>query len=213
MLSEEVKDDLKISVVQASLEEEDLPLWKRVEKENRVDETFNAIRIEKRVENPKKKIFGYNIQNCEDKEGVLWYREKLAVLAAIVTDVIREIHESKETRHSGRTKTRKAIANSRYYISNGYTLVGRFLRNCHVCRRTKPVHQLPAGLLQPLPIPERPWQDISMDFVTGLPTSEGYNAILVVVDQLSKERYYIPCTAVEEGTTSEETAKMLYKNV
>jgi hypothetical protein len=42
---------------------------------------------------------------------------------------------------------------------------------------------------------------------------EGYNTILVVMDRLSKERYYIPYIAVEEGTTSEETARMLYHNV
>ena len=49
-----------------------------------------------------------------------------------------------------------------------------------------------------------------MDFVTGLPVLEGHNAILVVVNHLSKERHYIPYTAAKEGTTLEETARMLY---
>jgi hypothetical protein len=52
-----------------------------------------------------------------------------------------------------------------------------------------------------------------MDFVTGLSISEGHNAILVIVDRLSKEHYYIPYTAVEEGTNLEETARILYHNV
>jgi len=52
-----------------------------------------------------------------------------------------------------------------------------------------------------------------MDFVTGLPLCEDMDAILMVVDRLSKERYYIPCKAGDEGTTSEQTAKLLYKYV
>jgi hypothetical protein len=66
----------------------DLSLKKKVEKKNRVDRTFNAIRAKKRVKNSKKKIFKYNIQNCKDKKEVLWYREKLAILTAMITDMI-----------------------------------------------------------------------------------------------------------------------------
>ena len=51
-----------------------------------------------------------------------------------------------------------------------------------MCIRSKPVNQLPIGLLKPLPIPERPWEDIAYDLVVGLPESEGFDAILTVID-------------------------------
>jgi transposase InsO family protein len=71
--------------------------------------------------------------------------------------------------------------------------VDRYTRNCHTCQRSKPNRHAPFGVLRPLPIPERPWQDISMDFITGLPWSDGCDAIWVVVDRLTKERHLIPC--------------------
>jgi len=69
----------------------------------------------------------------------------------------------------------------------------RFVRNCHTCQRSRTPRHAPFGVLRPLPIPLRPWQDISIDFVTGLPWPEGNDAIWVVVDRLTKERHFVPC--------------------
>ena len=57
-----------------------------------------------------------------------------------------------------------------------------YVQSCAVCATQKSSHQAPAGLLRPLPIPSRPWSHISMDFVSGLPPSEGNAVILVIVD-------------------------------
>ena len=82
--------------------------------------------------------------------------------------------------------------------------VNRFVRNCHVCRRTKSSRHAPYGVLKPLSLPDRPWQHKSVDLVTGLPRSKGYDAICVVVDCLTKQGHLIPCTttitAEELGT-------------
>ena len=58
--------------------------------------------------------------------------------------------------------------------------------------RNKVSHRPPSGLLQPLPVAHRPWSDISLDFVTGLPSSEGNTTVLTVVDRFSKMVHFIP---------------------
>ena len=61
-----------------------------------------------------------------------------------------------------------------------------FVRACDICQRNKNDTRAPAGLLAPLPIPEQVWTDISMEFIMGLPRSNGKEVIMVVVDRLSK---------------------------
>lgn len=61
-----------------------------------------------------------------------------------------------------------------------------FVRNCRTYQQVKPVTRKSAGLLQPIPIPSNIWEDLSMDFVTHLPSSNGLTTILVIVDRFSK---------------------------
>lgn len=69
--------------------------------------------------------------------------------------------------------------------------VREFVRACDVCQRQKYAATTPGGLLQPLPIPNAIWEDLSLDFITGLPKSKGFEAVLVVVDGLSKYSHFI----------------------
>lgn len=71
--------------------------------------------------------------------------------------------------------------------------IAKFVEQCLTCQQVKAEHQRPAGLLQPLQIPEWKWEHISMDFVTGLPrTVSGQDAIWVIVDRLTKTAHFVP---------------------
>ena len=66
------------------------------------------------------------------------------------------------------------------------------IKTCEICQRIKVDTIKPAGLLKPLLISDKPWLDISMDFITSLPKSHGYDVILVVVDRLAKFVHFMP---------------------
>lgn len=71
--------------------------------------------------------------------------------------------------------------------------IGSYIAKCDICQRVKAGHQRPAGLLQPLQIPEWKWDSVGMGFITGLPTSSrGNDSIWVIVDRLSKVAHFLP---------------------
>jgi hypothetical protein len=106
--------------------------------------------------------------------------------------LLDEAHRQLSIAHPGKAKTRQVIR-SRYYWDSWKLDVDRYVDNCLVCQRTKTRRDLPPGLLQPLPIPDRPWQHISMD-LRSFPRSETrFDAAFVAVDRLGKRAFTIPC--------------------
>src|SRR4051812_49525464 len=93
--------------------------------------------------------------------------------------------------HFGREKTLLMLADH-FYWPRMRRDVDRFVRRCIVCNTSKSKLK-PHGLYTPLSAPTTPWEDISMDFVLGLPrTKHGHDSIFVVVDRFSKMAHFIP---------------------
>ena len=117
-------------------------------------------------------------------------------------EILKECHDSKWAGHPGTHRT-KAIIERSYYWPNMRSDIDAYVRTCLICQQDKVEQAKPAGLLEPLPISERPWESISMDFISALPTSEGCGSIMVIVDRFSKYGTFIPaprdCTAEEVG--------------
>ncbi|GJP71568.1 hypothetical protein CLOP_g2389 [Closterium sp. NIES-67] len=89
--------------------------------------------------------------------------------------------------------------------------VQKFVTSCATCQRMKSSKQKKTGLLQPLPIPEQPWQVVSLDFISGLPTTtSGHDAILVVIDKFSKMGHFIP---THTTARTEETAQLFVRYI
>lgn len=104
--------------------------------------------------------------------------------------LINWYHSSSEAGHAGRDLTLGRI--KQVFTWKGLSKqVRQFVRNCQVCQASKSETVAYPGLLQPLPIPREVWIDVSMDFITGLPKSEGKDVILVVVDRLSKYAHFV----------------------
>lgn len=79
---------------------------------------------------------------------------------------------------------------AQFYWPRMRTDIKNFVQHCIVCQQAKTTAMLPAGLLSPLPIPTKVWEDIAMDFITGLPPSNGFTVIMVLVDCLTKYGHF-----------------------
>jgi hypothetical protein len=130
---------------------------------------------------------GYHLEN-----ELLLKHGKLVVAESVRTALITASHCGLATAHPGKGKTRKLIK-ERYYWSGMDGDIDRFVSNCHACRRSKVPRDRPPGLLHPLPIPDRPWQHISVDFKEMPPDKSGMNMVCVFVDRLGKRPISIPC--------------------
>ena len=131
--------------------------------------------------------------------------------AALRQRVIDEHHSNPFSGHCGATRTAELVQRS-YWWKGLKQDVQDAVKHCHDCQLNKPSNKKPAGLLQPLSVPDRPWSHISVDFVTGLPSvgPQQYDTITVFVDRLTKMVHYCPC---REQMSSADFAQLFMANI
>lgn len=126
------------------------------------------------------------------EQGKLLYKGWLVLSSksTFVPALLTTFHDSVLGGHSRFLRTYKRLVGELYWKGMKDS-VKKHIAKCIICQRNKHKAVAPAGLLQPLPIPDRVWDDISMDFIEKLPISHGFDT-LVVVDRLSKYSHFIP---------------------
>jgi hypothetical protein len=137
-----------------------------------------------------------------DDQGTLWYKKRLCVpeIKEMRELILREAHDSTYSIHLGSTKMYHDLK-SRYWWYGMKRAITEYVALCDNCQRVKAERQRPAGLLQPLKIPEWKWEEISMDFIVDLPkTQSGYDSIWVIIDHLSKVEHFIPIKTTYKGS-------------
>ncbi|KAJ0885707.1 putative nucleotidyltransferase, Ribonuclease H [Helianthus annuus] len=140
--------------------------------------------------------------NIRERDGV-WFRDDAVLLSSkspLLSTVLAMCHSSPEGGHFGFHKTFAKVKHNFWWVGMK-EFVKKYIKECHTCQRAKTDSLQPAGLLQPLPVPERVWEDISMDFVEGLPVSNGFTVVMVVVDRLSKYAHFVPMRHPFNATT------------
>ncbi|KAI4899012.1 hypothetical protein NFI96_015044, partial [Prochilodus magdalenae] len=139
------------------------------------------------------------------------------ILWAIMDDVptsmraqlVQWIHASPSSGHPGIHRTVGLVRNKFWWPSLSSDVTNH-VKACVTCAQAKTPRQFPAGLLQPLPIPHRPWSHLALDFITDLPPSQGFTTILVIIDRFSKACRLVP---LKKLPTAMETAETIFAEV
>ncbi|QRV82688.1 Retrotransposable element Tf2 protein [Ceratobasidium sp. AG-Ba] len=135
------------------------------------------------------------VKNWSWDNGLLMFKNKVYVPKddSICKDILTSRHNNMAAGHPGQFRTLELV-NRKYYWKSLKKTVTSYVSNCKSCIRNKHSNQLPPGLLNPIELPARPWDHINYDLITGLPESEGFDAILTVVDRMSRMVHFIPTT-------------------
>jgi hypothetical protein len=133
--------------------------------------------------------------NCfrKDDQSIVWFDNRLVVPKNddVPQQILDEAHLSRYSIHLGSTKMYHDLK-QHYWWTKMKNEIARYVARCDTCRHVKAIHMKTAGPLQSLPIPTWKWEDISMDFIVGLPrTIKWFDSIWVIIDRLTKIAHFL----------------------
>ena len=132
------------------------------------------------------------VKNYTLQHGLLRYKGRLVIAknSSLRPAILHTYHDSVIGGHSGFLRTYKRLTGELFWVGMKAE-VRKYCEECMTCQRNKTLALSPAGLLTPLEVPKRVWEDITMDFIEGLPKSMGFDVIFVVVDRFSKYAHFL----------------------
>ncbi len=183
-------------------------IYKQILETNEVDENCTLLR--EAIAKDETQYEDIKLKNCQIKNEILYHDSQLWVSfnELLQMNLIREMYDQSSVEHSDILRTVKVIKRN-YYWSFMRKTIDWYIQNCYICQRFKTSKDKSNDLLQSLLISEQRWQDIAMNFIIDLSDSSEYNAILMIICRLSKERHYISCIIDDEDITVKKTAEML----
>lgn len=154
------------------------------------------------------KIRGYKVsESLLLKKNQLWVSDN----EDLQLEVFKEIHNQPAISHPGVERILN-MAHRHYYWLHIHDIIEQYIQNCHVCKRAKTAHNTYNRLFQPLPVSEKLWVNMTIDFVTSLlkcyAYGQIYDAIFIVINRLLKKRHYILYTKENKKTFTETTAEL-----
>ena len=193
-----------------ALEGEEHEILREIRKGNREGHQEDSVAIAAR---DLRKGKGKSLRSAEwsESDGLLLFRGKIYVPndPEIRRRIVSLHHDTLIAGHAGRWKTLELVARN-YWWPQMSRYIGQYVRTCDLCMRTKVQRHAPIGELHPLPIPEDRWSTLSVDFIVELPESNGHDAVMVVVDSVTKRAHFIPTNTTVSALGS---ARLYLRNV
>lgn len=144
--------------------------------------------------------FRIELKDCDIIDDMLFVKKKIYVPEGARTAVLKYVHGSQTGGHAGKHGTyhRTKISYHWPFMTDSVAI---YVRNCHICKRSKAFRDGKQGLLHPLAIPDRYWSSVSVNFITPLPLchkdGKKYKHLMVVVDRVSKMKRSLPLERLE----------------